>query len=184
MRFWCGLNFVILLTQKWIFYTGERTGNLHRLWETKKAKTKLYAQDGNVCCKFNSMYSVFYYVSYHWQFETNNSVEFFVSNACKTSLLQHIDFLIKSKFWGVICLWFWSHLAIKYAFPDFMRSKNMLNTVDFYWIVCFLLFEEKYKIQFVKNLSFRRQYQSLFFKDFTQILIVTSRQTFSIWSQS
>ena len=31
------------------------------------------------------------------QFETNNSVDIFASNACKTSLLRHIGLLMKSK---------------------------------------------------------------------------------------
>ena len=37
-------------------------------------------------------------ISDEWQFDTSNVVDIFASNACKTSLLQHIGVLIKSKF--------------------------------------------------------------------------------------
>ena len=40
------------------------------------------------------------------QFKTNNSVDSFVSDACKISLLQHIGLLIKSKFWNIVFLSF------------------------------------------------------------------------------
>ena len=38
------------------------------------------------------------------QFETTNPVDMLTSNACKTSLLQHIGLLIKSKLRDVIFL--------------------------------------------------------------------------------
>ena len=41
------------------------------------------------------------------QFETNNSLDIFASNVCKTSLLQYIGSLFKSKLRDMIFLWFW-----------------------------------------------------------------------------
>ena len=58
------------------------------------------------------------------QFETNNSVECFTSNACKTYW-----FIIKIKISDIIFLWFWFLLATKYACPNFIWPKNLLDTL-------------------------------------------------------
>ena len=73
------------------------------------------------------------------QLETNNSMEIFASNTCKIFILQHIGLLIKSKFWNMVFLWFWFLLATKYACPDFIWPENVVDSVGFYWIVCFVL---------------------------------------------
>ena len=53
-----------------------------------------------------------------YQFETNNSVDIYAPNARKTSLLQHIGLLIKSKLRDMIFIWFSFH---QMCLPWFVR---------------------------------------------------------------
>ena len=90
-------------------------------------------------CKILLLKNFFISLFSNTQFKTNNSVEIFASNACKIFILQHIGLLIKSKFWNMVFLWFGFLLATKCTCPDFIWPKNVLDSVGFYWIFCFVL---------------------------------------------